>query len=86
MGKNDIVAKYNPSSLHTTGHSKGGAEADLIAAELDCYATTWAAPNPYRLLSPEAKKRVDRGKWKTKLRIIHMRMTQLVTILNSVHL
>ncbi len=55
MGKNDIVAKYNPSSLHTTGHSKGGAEADLIAAELDCYATTWAAPNPYRLLSPEAK-------------------------------
>ncbi|PTC15206.1 alpha/beta hydrolase family protein [Bacillus wiedmannii] len=64
--KNDIVAKYNPSSLHTTGHSKGGAEADLIAAELDCYATTWAAPNPYRLLSPEAKKRVDRGEMENK--------------------
>ncbi|EEM71001.1 MULTISPECIES: hypothetical protein [Bacillus cereus group] len=64
--KNDIVAKYNPSSLHTTGHSKGGAEADLIAAELDCYATTWAAPNPYRLLSPEAKKRVDRGGMENK--------------------
>ncbi|HDR8177258.1 cytoplasmic protein [Bacillus cereus] len=64
--KNDIVAKYKPSSLHTTGHSKGGAEADLIAAELDCYATTWAAPNPYRLLSPEAKKRVDRGEMENK--------------------
>ncbi|PDZ43313.1 alpha/beta hydrolase family protein [Bacillus wiedmannii] len=64
--KDDIVAKYNPSSLHTTGHSKGGAEADLIAAELDCYATTWAAPNPYRLLSPEAKKRVDRGEMENK--------------------
>ncbi|PEA81557.1 cytoplasmic protein, partial [Bacillus pseudomycoides] len=64
--KNDIVEKYHPSSLHTTGHSKGGAEADLIAAELDCYATTWAAPNPYRLLSPEAKKRVDEGKMENK--------------------
>ena len=64
--KNDIVAKYNPSSLHTTGHSKGGAEADLIAAELDCYATTWAAPNPYRILSPEAKRRVDEGKMDNK--------------------
>ncbi|PKJ52499.1 cytoplasmic protein [Bacillus sp. SN10] len=64
--KNDIVAKYNPSSLHTTGHSKGGAEADLIAAELDCYATTWAAPNPYGVLSPEAKKRVNEGKMENK--------------------
>ena len=64
--KNDIVEKYHPSSLHTTGHSKGGAEADLIAAELDCYATTWAAPNPYRLLSPEAKRRVDEGKMENK--------------------
>ncbi|OAK34206.1 hypothetical protein [Bacillus wiedmannii] len=64
--KNDIVAKYNPSSLHTTGHSKGGAEADLIAAELDCYATTWAAPNPYGVLSPEAKKRVNEGEMENK--------------------
>ncbi|PHE62237.1 cytoplasmic protein, partial [Bacillus pseudomycoides] len=29
-------------------------------------ATTWAAPNPYRLLSPEAKKRVDEGKMENK--------------------
>ncbi|EOO32825.1 hypothetical protein [Bacillus mycoides] len=64
--KNDIVAKYNPSSLHTTGHSKGGAEAGLIAAELDCYATTYAAPNPYGVLSPEAKKRVNEGKMENK--------------------
>lgn len=64
--KNDIVEKYNPSSLHTTGHSKGGAEAGLVAAELDCYATTYAAPNPYRLLSPEAKRRVDEGKMENK--------------------
>ncbi|PRD04709.1 cytoplasmic protein [Bacillus sp. MYb56] len=64
--KNDIVAKYTPSSLHTTGHSKGGAEAGLIAAELDCYTTTYAAPNPYGLLSPEAKKRVNEGKMENK--------------------
>ncbi|MGG0730974.1 cytoplasmic protein [Bacillus paramycoides] len=64
--KNDIVAKYNPSSLHTTGHSKGGAEAALIATELDCYTTTYAAPNPYGLLSPEAKKRVNEGKMENK--------------------
>ncbi|MES5942508.1 MULTISPECIES: cytoplasmic protein [unclassified Bacillus cereus group] len=64
--KNDIVAKYNPSSLHTTGHSKGGAEAALIAAELDCYTTTYAAPNPYGLLSSEAKKRVNEGKMENK--------------------
>ncbi|PDY44375.1 cytoplasmic protein [Bacillus pseudomycoides] len=64
--KNDIVEKYRPSSLHTTGHSKGGAEADLVATELDCYATTYAAPNPYRLLSPEAKKRVNEGKMENK--------------------
>ncbi|MED1042217.1 cytoplasmic protein (plasmid) [Bacillus mycoides] len=64
--KNEIVAKYNPSSLHTTGHSKGGAEAALIAAELDCYTTTYAAPNPYGLLSPEAKKRVNEGRMENK--------------------
>ncbi|MDM5187434.1 hypothetical protein QUF99_08910 [Bacillus sp. DX4.1] len=64
--KNDIVAKYKPESLHTTGHSKGAGEADLIAAELNCYATTWAAPNVYRLLSDEAKKRVDEGVMENK--------------------
>ncbi|MDM5190973.1 hypothetical protein QUF99_27645 [Bacillus sp. DX4.1] len=64
--KNDIVAKYKPKSLHTTGHSKGAGEADLIAAELNCYATTYAAPNVYRLLSDEAKKRVDEGVMENK--------------------
>ncbi|PGD98553.1 hypothetical protein [Bacillus pseudomycoides] len=64
--KNKVVEKYTPTSLHTTGHSKGGAEADLVAAELNCYATTYAAPNPYKLLSPEAKRRVDAGEMENK--------------------
>lgn len=64
--KQDIIKKYNPSSLHTTGHSKGAAEADFIAAEINCYATTYAAPNVYRLLSDEAKKRVDTGVMENK--------------------
>lgn len=64
--KKDIVDKYQPTSLHTTGHSKGGAEAQYVSAELDCYATTYAAPNSYRLLSDEAKKRVDTGKMDNK--------------------
>ncbi|SFJ31163.1 MULTISPECIES: cytoplasmic protein [unclassified Bacillus (in: firmicutes)] len=59
--KEDIVEKYDPDSLHTTGHSKGAAEAHYVAAELNCYATTYAAPNAYRLLSAEAKRRVDAG-------------------------
>lgn len=52
---------YKPISVHTTGHSKGAAEADFVAAERNFYATTYAAPNIYRLLSDEAKKRVDEG-------------------------
>ncbi len=39
--KQDIIKKYKPSSLHTTGHSKGADEADFVAAELNCYATTY---------------------------------------------
>ena len=57
---------YQPTYVHATGHSKGGAEADYVASERNFYATTWAAPNPYRLLSPEAKKRVDRGEMENK--------------------
>lgn len=65
--KKDIVEKYTPTSLHTTGHSKGAAEAHYVAAELNCYATTYAAPNAYRLLSVEAKKRVDAGVMDSKV-------------------
>ncbi|KZD50589.1 putative Cytosolic Protein [Bacillus cereus] len=50
-----IKKKYNPTSIHTTGHSKGAAEAQYVAAEMNCYATTYAAPNIYRLLSDKAK-------------------------------
>lgn len=62
-----IKKKYNPTSIHTTGHSKGAAEAQYVAAEMDCYATTYAAPNIYRLLSDKAKKRVDEGVMKNKV-------------------
>ncbi|MCU4970429.1 cytoplasmic protein [Bacillus toyonensis] len=57
---------YQPTYVHATGHSKGGAEADYVASERNFYATTWAAPNPYGLLSPEAKKRVDKGEMENK--------------------
>ncbi|ASL62740.1 cytoplasmic protein [Bacillus cereus] len=57
---------YHPTYVHATGHSKGGAEADYVASERNFYATTWAAPNPYGLLSPEAKKRVDKGEMENK--------------------
>ncbi len=50
-----IKKTYNPTSIHTTGHSKGAAEAQYVAAEMNCYATTYAAPNIYRLLSDKAK-------------------------------
>ncbi|PFX62649.1 hypothetical protein COL35_29285 [Bacillus toyonensis] len=62
-----IKKKYNPTSIHTTGHSKGAAEAQYVAAEIDCYATTYAAPNIYRLLSDKAKKRVDEGVMENKV-------------------
>ncbi|MFD4854704.1 hypothetical protein ACFVV6_30065 [Bacillus mycoides] len=62
-----IKKKYNPTSIHTTGHSKGAAEAQYVAAEMDCYATTYAAPNIYRLLSDKAKKRVDEGVMENKV-------------------
>ncbi|MBK5347334.1 hypothetical protein JFU35_10220 [Bacillus sp. TH45] len=62
-----IKKTYNPTSIHTTGHSKGAAEAQYVAAEMDCYATTYAAPNIYRLLSDKAKKRVDEGVMENKV-------------------
>lgn len=52
---------YKPTSVHTTGHSKGAAKADFLASERNCYVTTYAVPNIYRTLSDEAKKRVDEG-------------------------
>ncbi|WP_243526171.1 cytoplasmic protein [Bacillus pseudomycoides] len=61
-----VNKKYEPTSVHTTGHSKGAAEAQYVAAERNCYTTTYAAPNVYRLLSDEAKKRVDQGLMENK--------------------
>ncbi|PEA56715.1 hypothetical protein CON64_00285 [Bacillus pseudomycoides] len=62
-----VKREYKPTSIHTTGHSKGAAEAQYVAAEMNCYATTYAAPNVYRLLSNEAKKRVDSGELEDKI-------------------
>lgn len=50
-----VNKKYEPTSVHTTGHSKGAAEAQYVAAERNFYTTTFAAPNIYRLLSDKAK-------------------------------
>ncbi|WP_243526989.1 cytoplasmic protein [Bacillus pseudomycoides] len=61
-----VNKKYEPTSVHTTGHSKGAAEAQYVAAERNCHTTTYAAPNVYRLLSDEAKKRVDQGLMENK--------------------
>lgn len=62
-----VQKKYRPTSIHTTGHSKGAAEAQYVAGEMNCYATTFAAPNIYRLLSDKAKKRVDSGELEDKI-------------------
>ncbi|GAB6430396.1 hypothetical protein bcgnr5372_44330 [Bacillus luti] len=61
-----VNKKYEPTSVHTTGHSKGAAEAQYVAAERNFYTTTFAAPNIYRLLSDKAKKRVDEGVMENK--------------------
>lgn len=55
MGKTRHRRKVQPFLITYNRHSKGAAEADFVAAELNCYATTYAAPNVYRLLSDEAK-------------------------------
>ncbi|MFI8709922.1 hypothetical protein ACIGHG_23420 [Bacillus sp. NPDC077411] len=62
-----VNGKYHPTYVHATGHSKGAAEAHYVAAERNFYATTYAAPNIYRLLSSKAKKRVDSGEMDNKI-------------------
>ncbi|MBJ8072315.1 hypothetical protein [Bacillus cereus] len=58
---------YKPTYIHATGHSKGAAEAHYVASERNFYATTYAAPNIYKLLSNEAKERVDSGELNNKI-------------------
>ncbi|MCP1122692.1 hypothetical protein NKR74_04940 [Bacillus sp. 3103sda1] len=62
-----VNEKYHPTFVHATGHSLGAGLAQYVATERNFYATTYAAPNIYRLLSPEAKKRVDSGEMDQKV-------------------
>lgn len=57
----NVQTKYKPKTITTTGHSLGAGLAQYTAAELNLSATTFAGPNVYAILSPEAKERVDKG-------------------------
>ncbi|TGA99811.1 hypothetical protein E4665_02360 [Sporolactobacillus shoreae] len=57
----DLKKKYPHSVITTTGHSLGGAMAQYTAAERDVPATTFAAPNTYKLLDDKTKKKVSEG-------------------------
>lgn len=63
-----VQTKYKPKYLTTTGHSLGAGLATYTAAELDLKATTFAGPNVYGILSPEAKKKVDSGLTQQKIK------------------
>ncbi|WP_440603446.1 lipase family protein [Bacillus sp. GB_SG_008] len=63
----EVNEKYQPTFVHATGHSLGAGLAQYVATERNFYATTYAAPNIYRLLSPEAKKRADSGEMDHKV-------------------
>ncbi|GEL04672.1 lipase family protein [Rummeliibacillus stabekisii] len=64
----NVQTKYKPKSLTTTGHSLGGGLAQYTAAEMGLKATTFAGPNVYAILSPEAKKKVDLGLTQQKIK------------------
>ncbi|MBC1373672.1 hypothetical protein HB847_15065 [Listeria booriae] len=57
----DVNQTFQPSKVYVTGHSLGGAISQFLSAEYNLEGVTYAAPNVYRILSPEAKKRVDNG-------------------------
>ncbi|MBC1513232.1 DUF6792 domain-containing protein [Listeria booriae] len=57
-----VQAKFSPSNTYVTGHSLGGGIAQYLVAERSTTGVTFAAPNIYRILSPEAKKAVEQGK------------------------
>lgn len=57
----EVNQTFEPSKVYVTGHSLGGAISQFLSAEYKLEGVTYAAPNVYRILSPEAKKRVDNG-------------------------
>ncbi|WP_088816486.1 MULTISPECIES: DUF6792 domain-containing protein [Listeria] len=56
-----VQQRFSPQNMYVTGHSLGGAISLDLAAEYGAKGVTFAAPNIYQILSPEAKKRVDTG-------------------------
>lgn len=56
-----VQAKFQPRKTYVTGHSLGGAISQDLAAEFQAEGVTFAAPNIYNILTPEAKKRVREG-------------------------
>lgn len=55
---NRVKAAYPHAALSTVGHSLGGYLALLVAAEHGWPATTFNAPDPWQVLSPDTKKRL----------------------------
>jgi hypothetical protein len=56
----DRVKQEHPgSTISTAGHSLGGFLALLVAAENDWEATTFNGPDPWALLSPEVRERLE---------------------------
>ncbi|HBK5546931.1 TPA: lipase [Enterococcus faecium] len=56
---NEVKKEYGEAAISTTGHSLGGFLALYIAAEKQWKNVGFNGPDPYDLLSPEAKKWVE---------------------------
>ncbi|WP_438775619.1 lipase family protein, partial [Enterococcus sp. DIV0418] len=58
---NQTLKQYKIKDCSFTGHSLGGALAQFMAVQLKRHAVTYAAANPYRLLSKEQQQAVKNG-------------------------
>ncbi|MBC1923020.1 DUF6792 domain-containing protein [Listeria grayi] len=56
-----VQKRFFPEKTYVTGHSLGGAISQDLSAEFQAEGVTFAAPNVYNILTPEAKKRVREG-------------------------
>ena len=56
---NEVKKEYREAAISTTGHSLGGFLALYVAAEKQWKNVGFNGPDPYDLLSPEAKKWVE---------------------------
>lgn len=57
----DVKSDYPNAVIETTGHSLGGYIALYIAGELGMNSTVYNAPDPYNILSKEAKARIEKN-------------------------